>query len=153
MAQRGIQENKEAGQFDVQARRTLDALKRNSWFLFHVENPRKPRCPQHEEKIIIGFKKKVIQKWKRPFSILKKRLPVFLRLENSKQRKVAVGWHLGNFPQRYRCLRKIGFEVLMIELKFLTGCNTSMETATRICSAIAGITAFDKRNYRERSKT
>ena len=58
MAERGIQENEEAGQFGVQARRTLDALESNRWFLSHVENPRKPQCPQHEEKIIIGFKKR-----------------------------------------------------------------------------------------------
>ena len=82
MAERGSQENEEAGQFGVQVRRTLDALESNSWYLSHVENPRKPQCPQQEEKIIIGFKKKMINKWKRPFSILKKRLPICLRLGN-----------------------------------------------------------------------
>ena len=41
MAERGVQENEEEGQFGVQARRTLDALESNSWFLSHVENPRK----------------------------------------------------------------------------------------------------------------
>ena len=54
--------NEEAGQFGVQARRTLDALESSSWFLSHVENPRKPQCPQQEEKIIVGFKKKMIKK-------------------------------------------------------------------------------------------
>ena len=174
MAERGVQQNEEAGQFGVLARITLDALERNSWFLSHVENPRKPQCPQQEEKIIIGFKKKMINKWRRPFSILKKRLPVCLRLGNLKQRKVAVRWHLGNFPRHYRYLvllqnaiflyfystahtyrylRRIGLEVLMIELKLLTGCDTSMKTTTRICSAIAGITAIDERRYSERSIT
>ena len=153
MAERGVQQNEEAGQFGVLARITLDALERNSWFLSHVENPRKPQCPQQEEKIIIGFKKKMINKWRRPFSILKKRLPVCLRLGNLKQRKVAVRWHLGNFPRHYRYLRRIGLEVLMIELKLLTGCDRSMKTTTRICSAIAGITAIDERKYSERSIT
>ena len=82
MADRGAQENEEAGQFGALVRRTLDALESNSWFLSHVENPRNPQCPQKEEKIIIGFKKKMIKKRKRPFSILKKRLPVCLRLGN-----------------------------------------------------------------------
>ena len=90
MAERGVQENEEAGQFGAQARRTLDALESNSWFLSNVEDPRKPQCPQQEYKIIIGFKKKMIKKWKRPFSILNKRLPVCLRLGNWKQRKMAV---------------------------------------------------------------
>ena len=58
------------------ARRTLDALESSGWFLSHVEYPRKPQCPQQQEKIRIGFNKKMIQKWKRPFSILKKRLSV-----------------------------------------------------------------------------
>ena len=153
MAERGVQENEEAGQFGVQARRTLDALESNSWFLSHVEDPRKPQCPQQQGKIIIGFKKKMIKKWKRPFSILKKRLPVGLRLGNWKQRKIAVRWHPGNFPRHDRYLRKIGLEVLMIEIKLLTGCDTSMKTTTRICAAIAGITAIDERKYSERSIT
>ena len=153
MAERGAQENEEAGRFSVQARRTLDALESNSWFLSHVDNPRKPQCPQQEENIIIGLKRKMIKKWKRPFSILKKRLPVCLRLGNWKQRKVAVRWHLGNFPWHYRYLRRIGLEVLMIELKLLTGCDTSMKTTTRICSAIAGNTAIDERKYSECSIT
>ena len=153
MAERGSQENEKAGQCGVQARRTLDALESNSCYLSHVENPRKPQCPQQEEKIIIGFKKKMIKKWRRPFSILKKRLPVCLRLGNWKQRKVAVRWHLGNFPRHYRYLRKIGLEVLMIELKLLTGCDTSMKTTTRICSALAGITAIDERKHSERRIT
>ena len=46
MAERGLQENDEAGQFGVQARITLDALESNSWFLFHVENPRRPQCKE-----------------------------------------------------------------------------------------------------------
>ena len=153
MAERGVQENEDAGHFGVQARRTLDALERNSWFLSHVENPRKPKCPQQQEKIIIGFNKKMIKKWNRPFSILKKRLLVCLRLGNWKQKKMAVKWHLGNFPRHYRHLRTIGLEVLMIELKLLTGCDTSMKTTTRICAAIAGITAIDERKYSERSIT
>ena len=148
MAERGVQEYEEAGQFGAQARRTLEALESNSWFLSHVDNPRKPQCPQQEEKIIVGFKK-----WKRPFSILQKRLPVCLRLGNWKQRKIAVRWHLGNFPRHYRYLRNIGLEVLMIELKLLAGCDTSMKTTTRICAVIAGITAIDERKYTERSIT
>ena len=112
-----------------------------------------PKCPQQEEKIIIGLKKKMIKKWKRPFSILKKRLPVCLHLGNWKQRKVAVRWHLGNFPRHYRYLRKIELEVLMIELMLLTGCDTSMKTTTRICSALAGITAIDERKHSEHSIT
>ena len=154
MAERGAQENEEAGHFGVRARRTLDdALESNSWFLSDVENPRKPQCQQQELKIIIGFKKKMIKKWKRPFSILKKRLPVCLRFGNWKQRKIAVRWHLGNFPRHYRYLQKIGLEVLMIELNLLTGCDTSMKTTTRICAAIASITAIDERKYSERSIT
>ena len=82
MVERGVQENEEAGQFGVQARITLDALESNSWFLSHVETHRKPQCLQQEEKIIIGFKEKIVKKWRRPFSILKKRLPVCLRLGN-----------------------------------------------------------------------
>ena len=101
MEERGVQENEETEQFGVQARRTLDALESNSWFFSHVKDPRKPQCPQQEEKIIIGFKKKMIKKWKRPFSILKKRLPVCLRLGNWMQRKTAIRWHLGNFPRHY----------------------------------------------------
>ena len=62
-------------------------------------------------------------------------------------------WHLGNFPRHYRYLRKIGLEVLMIELKLLTGCDTSTKTTTRICSALACITAIDERKYSERSIT
>ena len=58
MAERGSQENGEAGQCGVQARRTLGALESNSWFLSHVENPRKRQCPQQQEKIIIRFKKR-----------------------------------------------------------------------------------------------
>ena len=45
MAERGVQEKEEAGQFGVQARITLDALESNSWFLSDVENPRRPQCP------------------------------------------------------------------------------------------------------------
>ena len=153
MTEGGILENEEAGQFGVQACRTLDALESNSWFHSHVENPRKPQCPQQEEKIIKGCKEKMIKKWKRPFSILKKRLPVCLRLGNWKQRKVVVRWLLANFPQHYRYLRKTGLEVLMIELKLLTGCDTGMKTTTRICSAIECITAINERRYSERSIT
>ena len=143
MAERGVQENEEAGQFGVHARIALDALESNSWFLSHVETPRKPQCPQQEEKIIIGFKKKMIKKWKRPFSILKIRLPVCcLRLGNWKQGKIAGKRHLGNCPQHYRYLQRIGLEVLMIELTLLAGCDTSMKTTTRICAAIAVITVI-----------
>ena len=46
MAERGVQENEEAGQFGVQARRILDALESNSWFLSHADIPRKLQCPQ-----------------------------------------------------------------------------------------------------------
>ena len=53
----------------------------------------------------------------------------------------------------YRYLRKIGLEVLMIELKLLAGCDTSMKTTTRICAAIAGITAINERKYSERGIT
>ena len=133
--------------------RTLDALESNSWFLSHVENPRTPQCPQQQKKIIIGFKKMMITKWKRPFSILKKRLPVCLHLGNWKQRNIAIRWHLRNFPRHYRYLRKIGLGVLMIELKLLTGYDTSMKTTTRICAAMAGITAIDERKYSVRSIT
>ena len=72
---------------------------------------------------------------------------------NWKQRNVAVRWHLGKLPRHYRYLRKIGLEVLTIELKLLTGCDTSMKTTTRICSSIAGITAIDERMYSQRSIT
>ena len=58
---------------------------------------------------------------------------------------------MGNFPRHYRYLRKIGLEVLMIELKLLTGCDASMKTTMRIYSAIAGINAIDERKYSERS--
>ena len=57
------------------------------------------------------------------------------------------------FPRHYRYLRKVGLEVLMIELKLLTGCGTSMKTTARICAAIAGITAIDERKYSEPSIT
>ena len=50
MAERGVQENEEAGQFGVQARVTPDALESYSWFLSHVENPRKPQCPQQKRR-------------------------------------------------------------------------------------------------------
>ena len=79
--------------------------------------------------------------------------PSGLRFGNWKQRKVTVRWHLGNFPRHYRYLRRIGLEVLMIELKLLTGCDISMKTTTRICAAIAGIAAIDERKYSERSIT
>ena len=49
-----------------------------------------------------------------------------------------------------RYLRKIGLQVLMIELKLLAGCDTSMKTTTRICAAIAGVTAIE---YSERGIT
>ena len=66
---------------------------------------------------------------------------------------MAVRWHLGNFPRHSHYLRKIGLELLMIELKLLTGCDTRMKTSTRICAAIAGITAIDERKYSGRSIT
>ena len=80
----------------------------------------------------------MITKWKQPFSFVKKRLPVCLRLGNGKQRKISVRWHLRNFPRRYRYLRTIGLEELMIELKLLASCDTSMKTTARMCAAIGG---------------
>ena len=41
----------------------------------------------------------------------------------------------------------------MIELKLLTGCDTSMKTTTRIFAVIAGIIAIDERKYSERGTT
>ena len=41
----------------------------------------------------------------------------------------------------------------MIELKLLTGCDTSMNIIKRVCAAVAGITAIGARNYSERSIT
>ena len=100
-----VQENEEAGQFVVQARITLDALESNSGFLSNVETPRKPQCPQQEEKIIIVYKKKMIKKWKRPFSSLKKRLHVYLRLglETEETTGKVASWE---FPKALSLLTK-----------------------------------------------
>ena len=72
MAERGVQENVEAGQFQAQASTTVEALECTSCFLAHVENSKKPRCRQQEEKMVIGIQKTMLRKRKRSFSILKK---------------------------------------------------------------------------------
>ena len=97
----------------------------------------------------MGFKKKIIKKWKRPFPIRQKRLPVCLRLGDWEQSKIAVRRHLGNSPRHYLYLRKIGLAFLMNELKLLVGSDTRIKTPAWIRAAIASITAPDERNYSE----
>ena len=120
MSERGVREYEESGHFDVQARATLGPLECNGWFLAHVKNPRRLHARQQEENMVAGIKKKMIKTGHRQFPILKKRLPVCLRLGNWKQ-DVTLGvispkvtsWE---FPWHYRYLRKIGLQVLMNEL-------------------------------------
>ena len=74
----------------------------------------------------------MMKKWKRPFSILKKRLPVCLRLRNS---------------------RKIELKVLMKKLKLLDESDTRMKTTSRICADMAGISAIERRKTSERESS
>ena len=71
-------------------------------------------------------------------------------LETAENSGKMASWE---FPTALSLLRKIGLEVLMIELKLLTGRDTSMKNTTRVCAAIAGITAIDESKYSERSIT
>lgn len=59
-------------------------------------------------------------------------------------------WHLGSFLRHYRLLRRVGLDMLMDELRLLTGSATRVKISTRICAAIAGITAIDGTKYSER---
>ena len=70
-------------------------------------------------------------------------------LETEENSGKVASWE---FPTALSLLTKdwVGI-VVMIELKLLTDCDTSMKTTTRICAAIAGITAIDERKYSERS--
>ena len=74
-------EDEGSGQFRLQARRTLEVLEVNSWFLSHVESPRSPECQEKEERRLVACKKEMYSKWKRPFPMLKKRLPTCLELK------------------------------------------------------------------------
>ena len=139
-----------SGQFRLQARRTLQALEVNSWFLPHLESPRSPDCQEKEERRLVAFKKKMCSKWKRLFPMLKKRLLTCLELRSWRHRKLAVRWHLGNFPQHYRCLRKLASNRLLDELKVLSGSKVSRGVNIRIGAALAGITAIDERKYSDR---
>ena len=68
-------------------------------------------------------------------------------LETEENSDKIASWE---FPRHSRYLRRIGLEVLIIELKLMAGCATRMKTTTRICAAIAGITAIE---YSERGIT
>ena len=72
-------------------------------------------------------------------------LPTCLELRSWRHRKLAVRWHLGNFPRHYRYLRKIGLQGLLDELKVLSGSKVSRGVNIRICAALAGNTAIDER--------
>ena len=85
-----------------------------------LAHPRSPECEEKEERRLVAFKKKMYSKWKRPFPMLKKRLPTCLELRSWRHRKLAVRWHLGNFPRHYPYLRKIGLQGLLDELKVLS---------------------------------
>ena len=67
MTERGGRENEEAGQCGVLERATLDALECNSWFPADVPNARRLHVRQQEENMVVGFRNKMIKKWKRPF--------------------------------------------------------------------------------------
>ena len=125
----------------------------SSWFLSHVESPRSPECQEKEERRLVAFKKKMYSKWKRPFPMLKKRLPTCLELRSWGHRELAVRWHLGNFPRHYRYLRKIGLQGLVDELKVLSGSMVSRGVNIRIGAALAGITAINERKYSDRGVT
>ena len=146
-------EDEASGQFRLQARRTLEVLEVNSWFLSHVESPRSPECQEKEERRLVAFKKKMYSKWKRPFPMLKKRLSTCLELKSWRHRKLAVRWHLGNFPRHYPYLRKTGLQGLLDELKVLSGSKVSSGVNIRIGAALAGITAIDERKYSDRGAT
>ena len=79
-AEIGGQENEEAGQLFVQARAKREPLECISWFLALLKSRRRLHGRQQEENMLAGFKKNMIKKRKRRFSILKKSLPVCLRL-------------------------------------------------------------------------
>ena len=85
--------------------------------------------------------------------MLKTRLPTCLELRSWRHRKLAVRWHLGNFPRHYRYLRKIGLQGLLDELKVLSGSKGSRGVNIRIRAALAGITAIDERKYSDRGVT
>ena len=146
-------EDESSGQFQLQARRTLEALEVNSWFLSHVEGPRSPECQEKEERGLVAFKKKMYSKWKRLFPMLKKRLPTCLELRSWRHRKLALRKHLGNFPRHYPYLRKIGLQGLLDELKVLSRSKVSRGANIRIGAALAGITAIDERKYSDRGVT
>ena len=110
-------EDKCSEQFRLQARRTLEALEVNIWFLSHLESRGSPECQEKEGRRLVAFKKKMYSKWKRPFPRLKKRVPTSLDLRSWRHRKLAVRWHLGNFPRHYRYLRKIGLQGLLTNSK------------------------------------
>ena len=71
-------------------------------------------------------------------------------LETEENSDKVASWEI---PTAQSLFTKIALEVLMIELKLLPGCDTSMKTTTRICAAIAGSTAIHGRKYSERSIT
>ena len=146
-------EDEGSGQFRLQARRTLEALKVNSWFLSHLESPRSPECQEKEERRLVAFQKEMYSKWRRPFPMLTKRLPTCMELRSWRHRKLAVRWHLGNFPRHYRYLRKIGLQGLLDDLKVLSGSKASRGVNIRICAALAGITAIDEGKYSDRGVT
>ena len=77
--------------------------------------------------------------------MLKKRLPTCLELRSWRHRKLAVRWHLGNFPRHFG-LRKNGLQGLLDELKVFSGSKVSRGVNIRIGAALAGITAIDERN-------
>ena len=77
------------------------------------------------------IQEKMIKMRKRPFSILKKRLPGCLRLGNWKRTKIApVRWHLGNFPRHYRYLRRMALLVANNAVCLISTSGYEMGTET-----------------------
>ena len=72
--------------------------------------------------------------------MLKKQLLTCSELRSWRHRKLAVRWHLGNFPRHYRYLRKLGLQGLLDELKVLSGSKVSRVVNIRISAALAGAT-------------
>ena len=66
-----------------------------------------------------GFRKDVLQKMKRPI-VIRKGLCLALRLRKSRDRKLAVRWHMGTFPVHYRFLRSFGLQRLLRDMEYLS---------------------------------
>ena len=85
--------------------------------------------------------------------MLKQRLPTYLELRSWRHRKLAVRWHLWNFPRHYRYLREISLQGLLDELKVLSDSKESRGVNISVGTALAGITAIDERKYSDRGVT